>query len=238
MSSYGNDEQTTKPKISYRSAKPTDVPAIARLLTAVFDDDDDDATNNGISSEIDKPGDDSNKTFMWDSLTTENTNDQQSPEQQREFIERQLVRRMADARKEGSLPHSCLVATIPNSSGPGASAGNDRLIGFIEIGTLPSPFGGKVEMPYIGNVAVADDVRRRKVGSTLVGLATRIATKWCTPPPGSKTALFPPFLFLSVERDNRDALLFYERLGFEEIDVGKKPSEKIYLATEIADALK
>lgn len=80
---------------------------------------------------------------------------------------------------------------------------------------------------YIANVAVNPTTRRRKIGSTLVRLATKIAAKWVVS--GTDTSSFPPFLFLSVERDNHDALMFYERLEFEELNV-KKPIQKIYLA--------
>jgi len=229
-----------------------DIPAIARLLNSVFDDNenedeqgmgihlnddgDDHTTRNNIENENDKTTD-NNKPFIWDSLETESSEEELSTEKHIEFIERQLAKRMADAKKEDSLPHSFLVATRPYSNVGECTNGQqeDLLVGFLEIGTLPSPFGGSVELPYIGNVAVANEVRRRKVGSTLVRLATKIAAKWCTP--SSKTSSFPPFLFLSVERDNCDALLFYERLGFEELSVGKKAkletSAKVYLATEI-----
>lgn len=241
-SSSGNDARTTK--ISYRSAKSTDLSAIAGLLNSVFDDDekgeeqgdgddDDDATPNS--------NDTNENTFMWDSLGNNNNEPQLSPEKQRQFIETKLAQRMADAKKEGSFPHSFLVATIPSSVVDETTNEQEeqRLVGFLEMGTLPSPIpisiDGNVarpELPYIGNVAVSNDVRRRKVGSTLVRLATKIAAKWCAP--SSETASFPPFIFLSVERDNNDALLFYERLGFEELSVAAAPNsksnEKIYLA--------
>lgn len=228
-----------------------DITAIARLLNSVFDDNendeqgmridlnddvDDHTTRNNIENENDQTTD-SDNIFMWDSLETESSEEELSPEKQREFIERQLAKRMADAKKEDSLPHSFLVATTPCSNVGECTNDQqeDLLVGFLEMGTLPSPFGGSVELPYIGNVAVANEVRRRKVGSTLVRLASKIAAKWGTP--SSKKLSFLPFLFLSVERDNRDALLFYERLGFEELSVGKKArlegSAKAYLAREI-----
>ena len=227
------DSKSTEPKISYRSAKPSDLSAIAGLLKSVFEDDNETAEGQGGSNDS-SSGD--NKTFLWGSLIEKKEEPQLSPEQQMELIEGQLAKRMIDAKKEDSPPHSFLIATIPSSDPNNDQQKEDKLIGFLEMGTLPSPIAisgaGNVELPYIGNVAVANNARRRKVGSTLVRLATKIASKWCVP--SSETSSFPPFLFLSVERDNDDALKFYERLGFEELRVGtgakSKSAEKIYLA--------
>jgi len=245
------ENKPTKAKISYRIAKPSDVSAIAGLLNSVFEDDqngeeqrdnDDDATTNGKSSATNADADaDGNNTFMWDSLTEKNSEPQLSPKEQLELIEGQLAKRMMDAKKEDSLPHSFLIATIPSVAVSVAanddSQEEDQVIGFLEMGTLPPPVSNpaiaSVELPYIGNVAVSNDVRRRKVGSTLVRLATKIASKWCAPSPETSTPSFPPFLFLSVERENRDALKFYERLGFEELKVAKVTIEKIYLAQQL-----
>lgn len=173
---------------------------------------------------------------MWGTLPEKSSEPQLSQEQQLELIEEKLAKRMMNAKKEDSLPHLFLVATISSSDANDSTneQEEDRVIGFLEMGTLPPPIPnspiGNVELPYIGNVAVSNDVRRRKVGSTLVRLATKIATKWCVP---SSEAPFPPFLFLSVERDNHDALKFYERLGFEELKVAKQSIEKVYLALEL-----
>jgi ribosomal protein S18 acetylase RimI-like enzyme len=252
-----NDNTSTKTKISYRSAKPTDVPAIAGLLESVFEDDEEgeeqwdtynDATTNSkgngsdtnANDNVNANANDKNSfmtSFMWDSLTDDISEPQLSPQQELELIEVQLAKRMVDAKKEDSLPHLFLVATIPSSVANDHPANNkqeeDRIIGFIEMGTLPPPISnsplGKIELPYIGNVAVSNDVRRRKIGSTLVRLATKIATKWCAP--SLDITSFPLFLFLSVERDNHEALKFYERLGFEELKVAKSITiRKIYLA--------
>ena len=239
-------DSPTKMKISYRSAKLTDIPAIAGLLESVFEDDDDedeggeeqgdtditDATPNSKftdeNAEANANGENAFMTsFMWDSLEDDIGEPQLSPEQELELIKVQLTKRMTDAKKEDSLPHLFIVATIPSS------AAEDRIIGFIEMGTLPPPMSnsplGKIELPYIGNVAVSNDVRRRKVGSTLVKLATKVATKWCAA--SLEITSFPLFLFLSVERDNQEALKFYEKLGFEELKVAKSNAiRKIYLA--------
>ena len=239
-------DSPTKMKISYRSAKSTDIPAIVGLLESVFEDDDDDneegeeqgdtdntdATPNSKYSDENADenanGDNEVKSsFMWDSLEDDISEPQLSPKQELELIKVQLTKRMTDAKKEDSLPHLFIVATIPSSFA------DDRIIGFIEMGTLPPPMSnsplGKIELPYIGNVAVSNDVRRRKVGSTLVKLAIKIATKWCAS--SLETTSLPIFLFLSVERDNQEALKFYEKLGFEELKVAKNNAiRKIYLA--------
>lgn len=240
-SSGKNEAGTLIPKITYRSANAADIPDIVGLLMSSFDDENEEGgSSKSINSESESNNDsddnNNNKTFMWDSIGEDNKQESLSPEQQRQFIETQLGQRMIDVKKEGSLPHSFLVATIPSSS---ISIVDDDttdtdVVGFLEMGCLPSPIpisiGGnknaRPELPYIANVAVNPTIRRRKIGSTLVRLATKIAAKWIVS--GTKTS-FSPFLFLSVERDNHDALMFYERLKFEELNV-KKSIQKIYLA--------
>merc|ERR1719253_443533 len=110
-------EAENKIKISYRSAKTTDVPAISGLLNSVFEDDKGeemgdiaDTTTNSNGSDAD------NNTFMWDSLTEKSDEPRLSPEQQLELIESQLSKRMIDSKKEDSLPHFFVVATIPGDS--------------------------------------------------------------------------------------------------------------------------
>jgi len=237
--SVSPDENNSKAKISYRRAKPTDVTAIAELLNSVFEEEKevgDQGEIENTTTDKSKDGDDDNNTFMWDTLTDENDNPQLSFEEQFQLIERQLSKRMMDAKKEDSLPHSFLVATIPSSLASDTKAqAEDRIVGFLEMGTLPPPISnspfGNAELPYIGNVAVSNDARRRKVGTTLVRLATKIASTWCNP--STKTSSFRPFLFLSVERSNCNALKFYKQLGFEDLKVAKISTEKIYLAQEL-----
>ena len=236
-SQIGNSSDNTKPKISYRMAKLTDVSAVSGLLNSVFEDDEREESGDKDDATTSSNGDDADEnTFMWGTLTEENIEPQLSQEQQLEVIEENLSKRMMDAKKEDTLPHLFLVATIPSSIANDSAneQTKNRVIGFLEMGTLPPPIPNspmsKVELPYIGNVAVSNDVRRRKVGSTLVKLAAKIAKKWCAP---SSETPFPPFLFLSVERDNHNALKFYERLGFEELKTVKKSIEKIYLAQEL-----
>mmetsp|Transcript_6662 Transcript_6662/g.16387 ORF Transcript_6662/g.16387 Transcript_6662/m.16387 type:complete len:285 (+) Transcript_6662:136-990(+) len=220
----------TEIKIAYRSARQTDVTAIAGLLHSVFEDEE----------KLEEEGDNSNEnsdnnTFMWDSLIEKSNKPQISPEEQFDQIQSQLAKRMMDAKKEDSLPHLFLVATISASDDHATNEQDkENVVGFLEMGTLPPPISGSpignAELPYIGNVAVSTQMRRRKIGKTLVRLATKIAAKWCTPSPNERPSSFPPFLFLSVERDNLEALKFYEKLGFEELKVAKQSIDKIYLA--------
>ena len=236
-SETGDSSDITAPKISYRTAKLEDVSAISGLLNSVFEDDvgeeqvdADDTTTTSEDNDTD------DNTFLWDSLQEKSSEPQLSPERQLVLIAEKLAERMVDAKKEESLPHLFLVATIPSSPEKETSSeqDEDRVVGFLEMGTLPPPIPnspiGKVELPYIGNVAVSNDVRRKRVGSTLVRLATKIAAKWFAP---SSETPFPPFLFLSVERDNHNALKFYDQLGFQELKAAKQSIEKIYLAQEL-----
>jgi ribosomal protein S18 acetylase RimI-like enzyme len=234
------DDDPTKIEISYRTAKVKDLTAIARLLYSVFEEDENGGGQGGLENATTKANGsdaDDNKKFMWDTLTEKSSEPKLSPEQQLKIIKGQLAKRMVDATKEGSLPHSFLVATIPSSGTNGSivEQGEDRVIGFLEMGTLPPPIPNspisKVEIPYIGNLAVSNDLRRRNIGSTLVRNASQIANKWCAP--SSETKSLPPFVFLSVERDNHEALKFYQRLGFEELQTAKNSTEKIYLAQEL-----
>lgn len=126
-----------------------------------------------------------------------------------------------------------------------------RIVGFMELGNMPSPISVPrnpqtaewngvrvsvqnnnnnrsskdiiVELPYLGNLCVDPTCRRRGVGKTLVKLALKIATKWCIQnnPDSSNNddddnALndFLPYLFLTVERDNEAAITFYNNLNF------------------------
>ena len=89
------------------------------------------------------------------------------------------------------------------------------LQGFLEIGTLPSPVPvevgwlgnivkAKVDVPFIGNVAVAPQHRRRGVGTRLVRIAERVAQKW-----GDS------WTFVAVDVENMRAVALYTRLGYQ-----------------------
>ena len=141
-SETGDSSDITAPKISYRTAKLEDVSAISGLLNSVFEDDDgeeqvdaDDTTTTSEDNDTD------DNTFLWDSLQEKSSEPQLSPERQLVLIAEKLAERMVDAKKEESLPHLFLVATIPSSPEKETSSeqDEDRVVGFLEMGTLPPP---------------------------------------------------------------------------------------------------
>jgi len=250
-SSSGPKKDRNLPKITYRRANVVDIPGIAGLLISSFDRKEEDVVLLETTSKIKSDKVKSNKTFMWNSLA-DNKKQKLSLEQERQFIETKLAHRMVEVKEtKESLPHSFLVATMPSSVVDDTGTSDQykhQLVGFLEMGTLPSPIyipidgiKARPELPYIANVAVDPSTRRRKIGSTLVQLATKIAAKWCAPLSSLPASSFPPFLFLSVERGNDNALMFYERLGFEELNISttkvnttkSKSIQKIYLVREL-----
>jgi ribosomal protein S18 acetylase RimI-like enzyme len=310
--------------VRYRTARESDLPAIAELLASSFA-----STSSGDGTETTTATTgpalaDSGKNLYH----IEQEQQQQQPRppspaagtdttsssssSSRQEFEEQLRRRMATSQGQdgpataATTPHAWIVATAAvriddkgeedstaaaattTTTTEGSSTGpmlestppvperqqqqHDRIIGFMEIGTMPSPIlapplqqqqqqqqrrwqdrlllfpnGGATnsnnnapsssstsqsvrpvlgEMPYLANVAVSTEYRRRGIGSTLVQLATKIATKWTTTAAGNGSSNYaiptgqrqaPPFLFLSVEEDNRSAVSFYEQLGFTPI---------------------
>merc|ERR1740139_1006505 len=85
----------------------------------------------------------------------------------------------------------------------------DVIAGFMELGTMPSLVSSR-EMPYLANLAVGKEYRRRKMGSTLVKLALKISTKWCPEEEDNADAA----IYLAVEKDNREAVSFYDKMRF------------------------
>lgn len=84
-----------------------------------------------------------------------------------------------------------------------ATAENDKIVGFVEIGMLPVPSDRinrnfnlfKKEAPYLGNVAVATTHRRLGVGTRLVRIGSKVAEKW-----GEEV------LFVAVDKQNDAAM--------------------------------
>ena len=159
-----NEARISTPKITYRSANAADIPDIVGLLMSSFDDENEEggssrSNNSESESSNDSDSDDNNnKAFMWDSIGEDNNQGSLPPEQQRQFIETQLRQRMIEVKKEDSLPHSFLVATIPSSSIiVDDNDTNTSVVGFLEMGCLPSPIpisiGGnknaRPELPYV-----------------------------------------------------------------------------------------
>jgi predicted N-acetyltransferase YhbS len=141
--------KTNSNKLSYRTAKPSDIQEIARLLN---DDDDDDADVVGT-------------------------------------MEDQLNRRMNDMlTQKDAQPHAFLVATTSEDPTPSSSS---TVVGFIELGTMPSPImmekewnevtiSTRPELPFVANLVVAKSIRRQKVGYTLIQLALKVTFTYCT----------------------------------------------------------
>ena len=93
---------------------------------------------------------------------------------------------------------------------------NNKVIGFMELGTMPSPISTKQEwegeeieirpeIPFLGNVVVDENQRRKGIGSKLVKLALKcVESKW-----KDKS------VFLTVEADNLAAIKLYGKLQFD-----------------------
>jgi len=110
---------------------------------------------------------------------------------------------------------------------------------FVEVGLLPSPVpisgiaGGeeasRPDVPFLGNVAVAESERRRGVGTKLVRVAEKVAQKW------SETAIF-----VAVDADNAAALGLYTKLGFvkvlDERDNINRRGKRVFLRKEMPAA--
>jgi ribosomal protein S18 acetylase RimI-like enzyme len=90
-----------------------------------------------------------------------------------------------------------------------------RLEGFLEIGALPSPipvdvkFAGitmpiVTDIPYLGNVAVSEDSRRKGIASRLIRIGEKIAGKW-----GDR------YICAAVDCENQQALSMYKKLNFD-----------------------
>jgi ribosomal protein S18 acetylase RimI-like enzyme len=195
---------TSKAKLSYRLAKHADLPAIARLLQSTFDKNDD--------------------------INTEDAT----------VIQKKLEDRMI-TMKSSDMPHAFLVGCQDD----------DEIAAFLELGTMPSPValqrkakewnGVKIEsnrqsaiqpeLPFVANLVVDESMRRQRVGFTMLQLAMKIAKKWCS---NASEDAAHPFLFLSVDRDNAGAIRFYDRMGFDLMELEKATvGDKVYLKKDI-----
>lgn len=76
---------------------------------------------------------------------------------------------------------------------------------YVDAATLLDPRAEtNVDLPYIGNLAVAQGWRRRGIGRRLVGAAERVAVEWGY-----------PAVCLHVDADSFEATSLYARLGYE-----------------------
>ena len=207
-------------RIQYRKATSADIPSISQLLMDVFEDD----------------------VPKWNFL-----------ERNKLYSKYQtsLARRMDTLVKNGAQ-HISLVATtaaeaaLPDkeeSATVEESADCERIIGYMELGMLPSPLErGSKEYPYLANLAVSTSYRKQQIGSKLVKLAERIASKWnaanskkydeqesdyiddpsqlCNSadkhlqenPPAEASK---NVMFLAVDKDNLPAITLYNKLAYE-----------------------
>lgn len=123
------------------------------------------------------------------------------PTKSKEMYVEQLGKRM-------TLPQHILIVGVSD----------DGIIGFMELGTMPSPISTRrqiSEYPFLANLAVDAKFQRQKVGTKLVQLAVKIATKWCTTQDNN---LIPDAaMYLAVEKDNLPAVSLYDRLHFSRV---------------------
>jgi ribosomal protein S18 acetylase RimI-like enzyme len=191
--------------VTYRKARAEDLSGIASLLVETFDDCD--------TLIKDKRKDKTPSWYFWKK--------QRDPEEsaQNDYV-RQLERRM-------TLPQHMLIVGVDEQQG--------NIAGFMELGTMPSPIsitqkvvvpegqpieeGGdeaisiRPERPYLANLAVDSNYRRQRMGTKLVQLAVKIATKWENESAYRDTAA----MYLAVERDNEAALSLYDNLKFTRV---------------------
>ena len=130
----------------------------------------------------------------------------------------QLYRRYEDFILQ-QRPHAMIIATDTGEKEDRDSYKGERIVGFVEIGLLPSPIisttrvGNEFESKrrdealYLGNVVVQRDYRRQSIGSNLVLLSLKLSEKFQEKE-----------LFVTVKNDNLPALQFYKSLGFEALD--------------------
>lgn len=121
-----------------------------------------------------------------------------------------------------------------------AETENEGIVGFLEIGMLPSPIPVKKqwegqeieerpEVPYLGNVAVSSTCRRQGMGSKLVRIAEKVAEKWQE-----------DGIFVAVESDNASALQMYKKLKFDvvldERDNINRRGSRLFLRKALSEA--
>jgi ribosomal protein S18 acetylase RimI-like enzyme len=115
---------------------------------------------------------------------------------------------------------------------------NEKIAGFMELGTMPSPIpvvttwegietNIRPEMPYLANLAVDKEYRRQNMGSKLVQLAIKISSKWCSTSSNAEDNEGNAAIYLAVEKENQAAVRLYNRLNFSPIiDETKKLSKQ------------
>lgn len=88
--------------------------------------------------------------------------------------------------------------------------------------------GSADEAPYLGNVAVSRDYRRKGIGSRLVRVGMKVCEKWNERD-----------LFVAVDASNRDALLMYNKMNFDQVldernlIYGSRKEPRVFLKKEL-----
>ena len=131
--------------------------------------------------------------------------------------QRQLEKRMKSLVQAGAQ-HALIVAADEN----------EKIAGFMELGTMPLPIPVvttwegiettiRPEMPYLANLAVDKEYRRQKMGSKLVQLAIKISSKWYSTSSNAEDNEGNAAIYLAVEKENQAAVRLYNRLNFSPI---------------------
>jgi len=185
----------TRPTLTYRNLQEADLDRVADLVSEVFDG-----------------------PFERDSWNVlEVLKKKKSLFRQRTELQRRFERITS-----GKELHAMYVVTEDEpeldayqSAAAGREGSKGYVVGFVEIGMLPSPIKEEkewngvtakstVDVPYIGNLVVNKEWRRNGIASKMVRIALKVAEKWQYEK-----------IFLAVDFDNSKALNLYRKLGFE-----------------------
>lgn len=175
-------------KLEFRNARKDDIPSIARLCAVAF----------GAS------------TVTWIPFVASKA------DEERKQLEKQLYDRYDGFILQGKKHAMVVAIDVAGVSKANENLSSKSIVGFIEVGTLPSPVplptndanGNPIqsilEVPYLGNVAVDRDFRRKGIATKLLRIALKVIEKW-----GENS------LFVAVETDNEQAIKLYEKLDFK-----------------------
>lgn len=196
-------------KLEFRNAKAEDISAIASLCSETFEG-----------------------PFAWYQSLQKANSIKGYTQQLNERYERLVL---------GGIKHSmCVAIEVPDAAEATSSPSSSSplLVGFLEMGMLPSPIAEEVEWqgamvksniekPYLGNVAVAESARRRGIGSKLIRIGMKMAEKWRD----SK-------LLVAVDASNTQALAMYKKLGFvvildERDSINMKVEPRLFLEKSV-----
>ena len=178
--------------VAYRNLQEKDIPSVAELCSAVFD--------GGEGWRV------ADENF--DKAESIQGHMEVMIQRYRELVLKEESIIPQNKRKQGN-PHVMIVA-VDNEN-----EGIDKVCGFLEVGFLPSPIPVSVtwagatvqqvtDVPYLGNVLVHKEYRRRGIGTRLVRIGEKVCQKW-------KEGM----LWLAVDSDNFVAIEMYKSMGFE-----------------------